>query len=97
MSLSEKDPTEIVIVTFDFSAIATTVQSPEIAATLHSGVADETPQAIVSGSAQVDGATVLQQIAGGTAGANYALRCEVDTPDGQHFALVDVLPVRVQR
>lgn len=97
MSLSEKDPAEIITVTFDFTALTASVSAPVITATAHSGVVDPAPQAIVSGPAQVDGAKVLQQIVGGVAGANYALRCEIDTPDGQHFALVDVLPVRVQR
>jgi len=94
VNLSPKDPAEIVVVTFDYAALAASVSAPVITATRASGEADATPQAIVSGAAQVQGATVMQQIVGGQAGTTYRLRCQIDTADGQRFVLAALLPVR---
>ena len=95
--LSEKDPAEIITVTFDFAALAETVTAPVVTATSHAGVLDPTPHAILSGPPYIQGTQVLQRIVGGVGGTNYALRCEIDNPDGPRYALVGVLPVRVQR
>lgn len=96
MSLSPKDPAEIITLTFDFTALAAAVQSPVITAEVASGVADATPGAILSGSAQVNGTQVLQQVVGGLNGTSYRLRCQVDTPDGKRWVLSAVLPVKTQ-
>jgi hypothetical protein len=94
MSLSAKDPSEIITLTFDFAALAASVANPVLTVTRLSGTADPTPQAILSGAAQVSGAQVLQQIVGGVAGTHYHLRCQVDTPDGSRYVLAADLPVR---
>lgn len=93
MSLTPKDPAEIIVVSFDFAALAAVVQSPVVTAEVVSGVADATPGALLSGAAQVDGAQVLQQVVGGVAGATYLIRCQVDTASGQRYVLAATLPV----
>ena len=95
-SLSPKDPIEIIVITFDFARLAASVSAPVITAICAAGEADATPQAIVSGAAQVIGATVMQQIVGGQSGTTYKLRCQVDVPDGNRFVLSALLPVRNQ-
>lgn len=92
--LSPKDPAEIITLAFDFSAVAAAVLAPMVSAAHESGPADPSPAAILSGAAQVQGATVLQKIVGGVAGATYRLRCQVDTPDGERFVLPARLSVR---
>lgn len=89
-----KDPGEIVILGFDFAALTGTPTSPTITVTRHAGAADAAPSAILSGSASITGTQVLQKVTGGTAGTDYLLRCEVDAPDGSHYVLAGVLPVR---
>lgn len=92
--LSAKDPAEVVIVTFDFSAEAASVSNPVISITWASGVADSAPALSKSGVASISGAQVMQKVTGGIAGANYLLRCEVDSSAGEHLAVADTLPVR---
>lgn len=91
---SPKDPSETIVVAFDFSSLADTVSAPVVTATRHGGTADVNPSAIKSGSPSVAGAKVLQKITAGVLGTNYLLRCEVDGPNGTHYALAGVLQVR---
>lgn len=94
MSLSTKDPEEIVTVTFDFTDLATSVASPVITCSVFSGQSDQASQAMVSGLPQVSGLTVLQRIVGGIDGNTYKLRCRIDDADGERWILSDVLTVR---
>ena len=94
-SFSAKDPGEIVFLGFDFAALAGAVASPVVTATHRDGTADAAPSAILSGAPTISGTTIVQRVAGGVAGANYLLRCQVDTAAGERFALAGVLPVRV--
>lgn len=93
-AFAPKDPAETVWLTFDFSALTESVSSPEVTATRHAGTADESPSSILTGSPTIDGAKVLHKVTAGTAGTDYALRCAVDAPDGSHYVLAGVLPVR---
>lgn len=93
--LDPKDPDEDVFVTWEFAALTDTPTSPVITVTRHAGEPDETPAAIVSGSPTISGTQVLQKVINGTDGTDYSMRCEVDGPDGSHWVLVGVLPVRV--
>lgn len=94
MSLSIKDPEEIVTVTVDFTGLATSVANPVITCSVFSGQSDPSSQDMVSGSPQVSGLNVLQRIAGGLDGNTYKLRCRVDDADGERWILSDVLTVR---
>lgn len=93
-AFSPKDPAEVVDLGFDFSALTSAPTSPVVSAAFHSGAEDPAPEAILSGAAAVVGATVVQRVIGGVAGTDYALRCQVDTANGQRFVLTGVLPVR---
>lgn len=91
---SPKDPSEILVLGFEFAALTDTPSAPVITATRHSGAADASPSAILSGAATVNGTKVLQKVIAGTAGTDYLLRCQVDAPDGSRYILAGVLPVR---
>ena len=90
---SPKDPSEIVIVTFDFAELTAAVLTPTVSATWKRGSEDLAP-ALLSGNASISGAKVLQKVQGGVAGADYLLRCQVDTADAQRYVLTGTLPVR---
>ena len=86
-----KDPAETLTVIFDYSAIGTP-QSPAVTIALRKGT-DPTPGAMLVGSPTHQGHVVQQRVAGGVAGAEYALRCLAAV--GTDSVLVDViLPVR---
>lgn len=93
MSLSAKDPEEIVTVTFDFTDLATSVANPTITCSVYSGKSDQASQDMVSGIPQVLGLTVLQRIVGGVAGNTYKLRCRIDDGDGERWVVSDTLLV----
>lgn len=93
-AFSPKDPSEIVDLGFDFAALTSAPTSPVVSAAHHSGTDDAAPSAILSGSPSVVGAVVVQRVIGGVAGADYLLRCQVDTAAGERFILAGVLPVR---
>lgn len=73
--LASKDPKEGIVMTFDFSAIAATITSPEISIDVISGT-DADVQDMRSGTPQIlDGNKVLQRVINGVDGADYHLRC----------------------
>lgn len=94
MQLSNKDPTETITVTFDFSALTSALSSPVVTCALVAGTADSNPSAMLSGSATVNGAKVLQKIAGGLDGATYDLRCSTNAADGSVYVLSGWLTVQ---
>ena len=91
--LSSKDPGETITVTFDYTALTTSVTAPTVMCTMASGIVDASPSALLSGSPQISGAKVLQKIVGGLNGANYDLKCVATAADSSIYALADVLPV----
>ena len=92
MSTSPKDPGETITVTFDFSRLTTSVSSPSVAISVEAG-SDADPEAIRSGTPQVSGALVLQQIVAGLSGVSYHLRCTATGADGSVFVIAGTLPV----
>jgi hypothetical protein len=93
MAIASKDPSERIIVTFDFGALATAVSAPVVSVESAGGAADATPAAMLSGSPTITDAKVLQLVVGGVANADYKLRCQAD--DGaQRYVVADVLQVR---
>jgi hypothetical protein len=93
MKFTAKDPAEIINLTFDFGALSGTVSNPVMGIVVESGNIDNTPSAMLSGSAQISGAVVTQKIIGGQAGTTYKLRCQIDTPTGARYVLTGSLPV----
>lgn len=91
--LSSKAPSELITVTFDFSALTTSVSTSTVVPSVSSGNADATPAAILSGTAQTSGAKVLQQIQNGVNGTIYELLCTATAADGSRYQLADLLPV----
>lgn len=86
-----KDPAETLTVVFDYGAIGVP-QSPAVTIALRKGT-DANPAAMLVGSPSHRDHVVEQQVTGGVAGAEYALRCLADV--GDDTVLVDViLPVR---
>lgn len=97
MILSDKDPSEIITVTFDFSEVADALNSPAVVVSVLSGVADENPSDILAGAPSVSGIMVMQMITGGQAGTLYQLRCTAIDADGEKYVLTAALPVRTAR
>lgn len=93
-AFSAKDPDEIVTLAFDFANLTSGPLTPAVTAAWHTGEADATPSAILSGSPTISTTKILQQVKLGNAGTDYLLRCEIDTADGSHYVLSGVLPVR---
>lgn len=93
MALDNKDPAEKVVVTFDFTALATSVSAPTVTCEQVGGATDSSPSSMISGSPTIDGAQVLQLVVGGTANADYMLRCVADA-GSERFVLADTLRVK---
>jgi len=93
MSLSPKDPAEIITVTFDFSALADAVSSPLITCTTIAGRVDASVQAMLSGDPQITDKKVLQRIIGGLDGNTYKIRCQANDADGERWVLSGELVV----
>lgn len=92
---SAKDPAEVLEISFDFLEVTSAPITPQVTVVNCSGVADSSPGTLLSGSPTVSGSSVVQRVVGGLAGADYLLRCQVDTATGLRFVLSRVLPVRV--
>ena len=91
-----KGPTEVVPLSFDFTAdIATgaTVQVVSVTVAVVSG-SDASPGNLLQGAAIATGATVTQWITGGVDGVRYKILCTVDASDGQRLVLAAELNVR---
>lgn len=82
---SPKDPAEIIVVSLDFAAICATPSNAVVTAQHDDGPADASPQAVISGAAQINGTVVLQRLQGGVDGTAYKLRFQVDGADGSRF------------
>lgn len=91
--MNSKDPSEIITVTFDFTALATSVGSPVVSCSVFSGREDPGASAMLSGSPQITGTTVLQRVIGGLPGNTYKLRCQIDDADGERWVVADELSV----
>lgn len=94
MSLSAKDPAEIITVTFDFAALATAISAPVITCLAIHGRDDAAAASMITGAPVISGLTVLQRISGGQAGTTYKLRCQIDDADGERWVVADTLEVR---
>jgi len=95
LALAEKDPLEVITITFTFSGLAggETISTATVAATAHQGT-DAAPSAILSGGPQISGTSVLHQVIGGVSGVVYKLRCKITTSAGRTLVIGALLPVR---
>lgn len=94
--LPEKDPAEIVPVTFDFApdvASGATVTPVSVTVSVLNGQ-DGSPGDVLQGAASATSAKVVQWIKAGVDGARYKLRCTVTTSDLQTLVLSATLQVR---
>ena len=93
-----KDPAEVIVAAFDFSAEVGSAEqvtgAPLIEVALISGI-DPAPSAMRLGSPVLaDGAVVRQALSGGVAGCTYKIRCQVTLDSGRVLVLAATLPVR---
>lgn len=93
--MPEKDPSESVVVEFDFTGELSGITSAVVTATVHSGGTDPDPNNIVYGAPQLDGKYVQQRIYNGLSGVVYKLRC-VATNGSDTIVREALLPVKYQ-
>jgi hypothetical protein len=90
--IAAKDPAEIVPVTFDFSALAASIDSiVAVTASVKSG-ADPSVGAMLYGAATISGTEVRQLVRNGVSGAIYLLRADI-AKGSERYALACYLPV----
>lgn len=95
VTLSNKDPEEVVVVTFDFTdriAQGETLSGPVVTVAVRRG-ADLNVAQVPNGAPSISGATVLQSVKAGVHDADYGLKCKV-TAGARTLVLGGVLPVR---
>lgn len=93
----EKDPEEVVTLTFDFTADldGETVSAPVVSVSTFAGV-DAAPGNVLNGAAQVDGTAtkVMQSVRLGLADVDYRVKARVTTSGARTLVLARILPVR---
>lgn len=93
MALSNKDPLEKVVITFDFTAIPETISNPVVSITIKGDDA-VIPNMLID-VPQITGNKVLQLVTGGENGVQYTVRCLVDVAlTGERFMAKDTLTVK---
>lgn len=100
--LSQKDPSENVVVTFDFSPALVDGEMIDAIVSVTVEVSageDASPEDILNGTALVtiDGLAVQQPVTGGLDGVNYSIKALCDTTNPEkRLAVTAILPVRTQ-
>lgn len=89
---SDKDPSDIISLTFDFSANGPSVATPTVTISLAAG-ADPAAAAMLLGSPIINGATVVQRVQNGLHGCDYVLTCTADV-GVDRISIDAILPVR---
>lgn len=92
----EKDPTDSIVVEFDFKDDATSVSGPTVAVQASDATLDPNPNAIKAGAPTVIGTRVLQRIVNGVNGVDYFFQCVGTTNTGDVLTIEAVLPVRTR-
>ncbi len=95
-TLTEKDPLEIIPVTFEFVNLTGAPITPVVTITQTAGPQDDNVSDMADGSPVVIGTKVRQKITAGISGAEYELQCQVDTSEGYRYIVAGILPVRDQ-
>lgn len=91
---NDKDPADVITLTFDFSEDATTVTAPDVIITVAAGT-DADPDLMLVGSPTVVGALVYQRVQNGIAGTTYAFQC-LAYNGADRYSIEAILPVRVR-
>lgn len=92
MNLPAKDPSESVVIEFDFSSELATLTEATVTVAVVSGT-DATPALILEGARQIQGNKVLQRVHGGLDRVSYKITCEA--VNGLDIRVLScVLPVR---
>jgi hypothetical protein len=96
-TFNPKDPAEIVVLTFDFTADLgvgeTLTGNPTVSINQYSGTADPGTSGMTSGAAQLSGALVLQKVGGGVSGNDYFWEATCATSTGRTLVIGGRLPV----
>jgi hypothetical protein len=99
VTLDEKDPEEIITLSFDFeddlNGETISVGTPVFTIAVSEGVDPDVGQ-MPNGAPQIAGALVLQSVKQGVAPVNYKTRCRIDTSGGRRLVLGAILPVRAK-
>lgn len=95
LKTDEKDPEEVVVLSFDFAAELGTesLASPVFAASVHRGTDPDVAQ-LPNGAPVVQGSKVLQSVKAGKDGVDYYVRMKAQTSGGRTLVLAGILPVR---
>lgn len=88
-----KYPAEIITITFDFSALSTSISNPIFGCVAMQGRVDSSQSAMWIGSEEIQGTKVLRKISGGQPGNTYRISCQVDDADGERWLIYDALSV----
>lgn len=92
---SNKTPTEVITVGFDFSRLlitGETISTATVTAVVSSGT-DSAPENIIDGSESIAGSLVSQMITGGVNGVDYVLSAFVTTSQGNAYQEIGYLHV----
>jgi hypothetical protein len=91
---SDKDPTEIVVLAFDFGPQTSPISAAAVTSVRVAGAADSNPSTMILGAATVIGDVVYQKVRNGVRNTDYHLTATADLVDGQKLLLVGELCVR---
>ena len=90
--LTPKDPTEIIPIIFDFTALLSTITSiSDVSVSVKTGT-DINVGTMKQGVADISGTSIIQLIKNGVAGNTYIVRAEVIS-GSQKYVLAAILPV----
>lgn len=91
-----KDPAESIVVKFSFPEDVVGTPSVSVSVRWFGVSLDTNPSAMLVGDPQVNGATVLQQVAGGYPLTDYNLRCIASGATGGPYVAAATLMVRTK-
>ena len=98
ITMSPKDPSEIISLSFDFSAIledGETLSSPSLGISVLHGT-DANVGSMFTGVSIITGGVVSNLVQSGVDAVDYLATCLITTSLGQNLKLSGILPVRVQ-
>ena len=98
ITLSPKDPAEVISLTFDYAAILSggeTVASVSVSLAVRNG-ADPDVGTMLAGGAIIDGNVVSHLVRNGVHGVDYLAACLATTSQGQVLKIAGILPARTQ-
>ncbi len=96
ITLSKKDPAEVIPVTFDFSRLVSAIDSViTVEITVHDGI-DANSSTMLLGSAVVDGSELTQMVRNGLDSVVYSIKAEISKGD-EKYKLSALLPVQADQ